>query len=163
MNPTSRHLLRCSSEISCRPTHRSPAKAMRCSARRLTNSFPCSHARALAGSFLGRWPNPRRDFIRLNASSICQGNRYIFKICDGSNWCGRLVHKKKYGATRHDSWGTWTCFRLAFRAMSFRTRRVAPAVRFTAINRPSSLCPLYPQMSATLVVCQHAALRTGGT
>ena len=141
MNPISRHLLRRSLET-LRCPHSSSAKAIRCSASKLTNNFPCSHARALAGSFFGRWPNPRIDFVLLKASSICRRKRYVFRIWSGSNCCGRLVQTKKYGATRHDSCGMLTCFRLPFRAIRFRTRRVAPAVHFTAINRPLSLCPL---------------------
>lgn len=56
------------------PGEKASAAAIRCSASRLTKSLPCNPARALAGSFFGRCPKPRIDFILLNASSTANGD-----------------------------------------------------------------------------------------
>jgi hypothetical protein len=47
---------------------------------------------ALRGSFLGRWPNPNKDFSRLMASSICQRCRYSSITAAAENISGSVVH-----------------------------------------------------------------------
>jgi len=106
------------------------------STRRLTKILPCNQARALAGSFLGRWPKPRIDFMRLNANSICQRSLYSSSTASAEKVVGKVVHTAKYCAASQDSRLTFFCDLLALRSKRRRAMRVACALRLTAIRRP---------------------------
>jgi len=82
-----------------------------CSTSKLVNNFPCNQARQLSGSFFGRCPSPIIDFIRLNASSICQRHRYSCRIAFRFHDRGSVVHRKKYSAASKDSADTVFCCR----------------------------------------------------
>jgi hypothetical protein len=79
------------------------------STNRLTNSFPCNQDRALAGSFFGKWPSPKSDFMRLKANSTCQRSRYNSRIDVPENVDGRVVQREKYWAASQDSRLTFSC------------------------------------------------------
>src|SRR5204862_1436173 len=87
------------------PIMRSTSKAV--------SSFPCSQARQLSGSVLGRWPRSMIDFMRLKASSICHRDRYNSRTCFRLQVDGSVVQAKKYRAASNDASVTVVCFLLA--------------------------------------------------
>ena len=111
------------------------ASTMR-STSRLTKILPCNHARALAGSFLGRWPRLRIDFIRLKANSICHRRRYNSSTAAAEKVSGSVVQTAKYWAAVQEAGLTFFCALLALRFNRCRTLRVAASLRLMAMSRP---------------------------
>jgi hypothetical protein len=106
------------------------------STSRLTKILPCNHARALAESFLGRWPRPRIDFIRLKANSICHRSRYNSSTAAAEKVSGSVVQRAKYWAAVQEAGLTFFCALLALRFNRCRALRVAASLRLMAMSRP---------------------------